>query len=406
MQYIRSISSLHKFKILIKKILTKILNKRNVVKKILTFQQILSFKEKDNILNYPEHYNWCKTVAENDLLIYRDNNVLKGAFLLENNQFSIKYSNKPRFESGGIFKDKTLKIYSVQNAAVLGNYGVVLDNTTNALIQETIKHFFVSEKYNEFLFSKIPSTKKQLAIAALLAEPGSDGGFYHFLFESLSKKYFWEDVEESISFFLLPGPPYPWKLKWLSFFGINSNKVIWLKSDDKINVNQLLFSSNLFNHYKPNQILRNYFRKRQKLYELSFQTNEDCVYEAIWLTRNEQESRNITWEKQLLNSLPFLKIVDFSKLSLEETLKICRNTKIVAGPHGAAFSHIIFCNENINVIEFFPDNQFQPVFKRLADICSMHYEAHIVDFNLVKKYTLQKIIDKIYTVYVNFNNKD
>ncbi|RSD35372.1 MAG: capsular polysaccharide biosynthesis protein [Methanohalophilus sp.] len=77
--------------------------------------------------------------------------------------------------------------------------------------------------------------------------------------------------------------------------------------------------------------------------------------------------RKIINEKELEEYLLShgFEIIEMSKLSFLEQVKICAESKIIVGPHGAGLSNIVFCN-NATILELFSPSYVNPCFWQLS----------------------------------------
>ena len=143
-----------------------------------------------------------------------------------------------------------------------------------------------------------------------------------------------------------PNPP-NWKMVILSALGWADDKVI------KWNVGQ----AKVDNLYFPSYPMPNYsgyvWLKKCLLAGLGGPTPE-VKKRRLYLSRNKYGGRAVKNEPELES---FLKAKGFEKihpeeLSIEEQLAAFSSAEVVLGPHGSAFTNVIF-GENLKVIEFF-----------------------------------------------------
>ena len=91
-------------------------------------------------------------------------------------------------------------------------------------------------------------------------------------------------------------------------------------------------------------------------------------------------------------------------LDFLEQVYLFSNAKTIIGAHGAAFSNIVFCKPQTNIIEVLPDTHNSKKCERLSDILNLNYKKILTpklsdnkdkfgDINLELK-ELQSIIEK------------
>jgi capsular polysaccharide biosynthesis protein len=100
----------------------------------------------------------------------------------------------------------------------------------------------------------------------------------------------------------------------------------------------------------------------------------------LWISRKDAASRKPQWEQEFLKQLGDFESVYLSELSPAEQIRTMSQARIIAAPHGAGLSNIIFCCQGTHVIEIFPDIRRQPVYRRLAETCGLNYSWALADF--------------------------
>ena len=61
------------------------------------------------------------------------------------------------------------------------------------------------------------------------------------------------------------------------------------------------------------------------------------------------------------------------KLNFLEQIYLFNNAKIIIGPHGAAFTNIIFSNPDTNIVEIIPDYHKSKKCQRISKILNLKY---------------------------------
>ena len=121
---------------------------------------------------------------------------------------------------------------------------------------------------------------------------------------------------------------------------------------------------------------------------------------CILIKRNEVDRRIENFDEvysYLRDNYKEDKWVVFDKQSVEETMYLFNNAKVIIGSHGAGLSNIVFGNENTQVLEFVPKLNFNCCYWNLSNIMKQHhliypvenYEGNgsfKVDMNKFKKY--------------------
>jgi len=95
-----------------------------------------------------------------------------------------------------------------------------------------------------------------------------------------------------------------------------------------------------------------------------------------------------TVKRRCLNERDFLPelikmgftVIDDAPRSVAEQIALYRNAKVIIGPHGAAFSNMIWCKPGARIVEFMPSSLDVPYYEVLASTCDHQYEK-LICFN-------------------------
>ena len=134
-------------------------------------------------------------------------------------------------------------------------------------------------------------------------------------------------------------------------------------------------------------------------YDLEFFINE--AFDYIFIDRKEDSKFNhcqiINNEEvfEYLKSRGFLKY-KVGQLSFKNQIHLFNNAKIIIGPHGAAFSNLIFCKPQTKVIEFKPFGHPTVVNKRISEINDLNY-------NLIETPTVKEVDNAKGDILVDLN---
>ena len=74
-----------------------------------------------------------------------------------------------------------------------------------------------------------------------------------------------------------------------------------------------------------------------------------------------------------------------SELDFFEQIYLFSNADIIVGPHGAAFSNIIFSKKGMNLIELIPNNHPSIKCKKISKILNLNYKKIELQYILNKK---------------------
>lgn len=281
---------------------------------------------------------------------------------------------RPRYLKTGLFPEPERIIYSLSNGGIASNSGLVYEAKTRLAIKETVHNWTYPPKYQPVLLApRLPSPVYLEGVSLSLVTLGAEG-FYHFFHESLPKLFLAKSLLHSIDHILINGGGEGWKTRWLKQAGVPIEKVIWIGGLCHYQCKQLLFVSDVVANEQPNSWSVTALRS---LLGIPSSPKDE---RWIWASRADATSRQLAWEDAILQQFPKFERVCFSTLTPEQTIQICNTCKVFAGPHGAAFSNIVFCNPGSIVVEFSPHKFKNPSFTRLADICKLKHATAVVDF--------------------------
>jgi capsular polysaccharide biosynthesis protein len=306
--------------------------------------------------------------------------------------------NSPRFQYNVIVKTPDRWIYSIANGCIIGQTGLVYDETKRCFIDESAKDWVINLKHSPYLnavnLQKLTCLK---GVTLSFLTIGAEGGFYHFLFESIVKANLYGILIDSANYLLFNGLCTEWKLKWIAAAGIKESKIIWADSMTHLKCEQLIFTNRLVGDQQINKwcigSLKGLFNIKENELKLTSKS-------ILWISRQGLEAREIEWENEVSEILPNIEFLDLVQLSTAETIyKLQLATHIIA-PHGAGLSNIYLCNPGTKVLELFPtDAYFQPCYQRLSAVCQLAYEIAFLDF---KRQNFINNIDSIKDMLLKF----
>lgn len=298
--------------------------------------------------------------------------------------FPIKYrkiGKTPRFALTGVFKAPDRKLFSIAKGSIIGQLGMIYDAAKRTFIDESAKEW--SQNLQKSVFAnalRLPEKQKLEGVTLSFLTNGADGGFYHFIFESLVKIKMYQLFLNKADHLLFNGPITDWKLKWLIKAGISLSKVKWVENNSHFECSQLIFTNKLIEDQQINKWCIATLKEIFKVQHSAISTHKS--QKIIWITRKGLGKREIMWESYVLARFPNMEMVNLSSLSADECIHIMRNATHVISAHGAGLSNIYLCEANTTVLEIYPtESYFQPCYQRLAEICNLKHEIIYLDFD-------------------------
>jgi len=95
----------------------------------------------------------------------------------------------------------------------------------------------------------------------------------------------------------------------------------------------------------------------------------------FWIGRNRARWRRVLNEEELLPILEKagFEYVELEKLSFREQMELLSQAGVIAAPHGAGVTNLLFAPRRIRVLELFPERYVIPVFCMLAHVLDQEY---------------------------------
>ena len=116
-----------------------------------------------------------------------------------------------------------------------------------------------------------------------------------------------------------------------------------------------------------------FLREKFLSYEKKFKSNDkifidrsDSLFKHCKLINNNEIIKFLT-----NNGFTSYKV---SELDFFEQIYLFHNAKIIIGPHGAAFSNLIFSNPGLKIIEVIPENHTSIKCKKFSEILNLDYK--------------------------------
>jgi len=273
---------------------------------------------------------------------------------------------KPRFKSSGVFKSPDRYLYSMSDACIIGQLGLIYDPGKRCFIDESAKEWIVDFKKSLYANSfSLPQKVFLKGITCSYLTLGADGGFYHFLFESVIKTEMYRSVLKQADHILFNGPLTDWKLKWVNKANIDCSKIIWVEGNAHYQCEQLLFTNKLIADQQVSKWAVNTLKEVFGISDTG--NNKSITKNIIWITRKGQKNREIEWEYELLKQFPAIAKLQYA-------------THVI-GPHGAGLSNIYLCRPGTKILEFYPNGAFfQPCYQRLSEVCFLDHTVMYLDF--------------------------
>ena len=267
----------------------------------------------------------------------------------------------------------------------------------DGIVQFDKKTFFVSDRYVLYtIIRKLGRLRKvtpkaQLAKAFLMCGNYSNSfNFFHFLTDSIAPNYN-SDIANTQIPILLPVISNSFQNEILDKLNINN----YIEVDTAIQVSSL----------RLNLRASKWSRNVYKLVRSSLgvvDSNENANKKIIYATRSGS-ARNYKNEHVLIEFLKSYgaEVVDFSRISLDQRIKLLKETSILIGQYGAGLTNLVFLPNDSYVIDLQTVNVHRNDYCLLANACGVRYintPFHDRFFSKPRNYTLHE--DDFYHIKV------
>lgn len=197
------------------------------------------------------------------------------------------------------------------------------------------------------------------------------GGFYHWFLDALPRLAFLSEFPPDTCI-LVPDPLASFQKQTLQWLGLE-NRVRPTK-EGYLKVEDFYFSSPtaMSGCYDPYAI--NFLRRSfEGMADRSFQSPKRFYIQRIGKTRSMlNENEIIDYFKGLGWG-----IIEMEQLSMAQQIQLFSQADVICGPHGAAFTNLLWCRPGCKVIELVPSTWMNGVYEGLADVLKLDYKYMI-----------------------------
>lgn len=228
-------------------------------------------------------------------------------------------------------------------------------------------------------FSKTPIFRRNVSpvfelpcdSTVYLAGCGS-GNYFHWLLDCLPRLSNAKDLE--IKNLLVPRVD-EFHRETLEFLGLDDRAVrlheVWAR--EVWRAQSLIVPSPLNYCGSPSEETNAFWRGAARKNGILPRANSE---KRIYLSRGDANTRRVLNEAELSPLLERfgIEIVECSRLSFREQVQLFSEASLILGPHGAAFSNIIFCDTAASVVELTSDSYQNPCFEYLSASLVMNFQ--------------------------------
>jgi len=286
-------------------------------------------------------------------------------------------------------------IYEISNARIytdlVEHVAIIKDN----YILPDISYQQINGELKDISFNKVikdgtTRIKKNFNGSLLSLVQGASGNnYFHFLFDILTKiklvetKYSLNEID----YFYMPGK-FDWQKKILSILEIKESQLIdsrkyrHVAADKIIALDHPWYNKGMVQNEISNIPDWIIFFLRDKF--LKFSKKFDCS-DKIFIDRSDSNYNHckLINNQEIINFLEGIgfKSYQTSKLDFFEQIYLFNNAKIIIGPHGAAFSNIIFSKPGLKLIEFMPKDHPSIKCEKISKLLGFNYQKIKLDLD-------------------------
>ena len=278
------------------------------------------------------------------------------------------------------YKIKNARIYTdlVEHVAIIKDNKIIPE-----ISYQQIKGVHKSIEFNKVYKDGTPRFIKKIRGNVLSLVQGASGNnYFHFLFDVVTKLNLCNEVNslKQINYFYLPGS-FHWQKKILSTFNIFEDRIIDSRESRHIMADEIFALEHPWYQkgyvqdqikYLPEWIIFSLrdkflrFAKKFNTLDKIFIDRSDSIYNHCKIINNNEVI-------EFLSNNGFQSF-QVSKLDFFEQIYLFNNAKIIIGPHGAAFSNIIFSEPGLKIIEYMPHNHLSVKCQKISNILNFNYK--------------------------------
>lgn len=273
-------------------------------------------------------------------------------------------------------------ILKLLNGRVWGVNGAIISKD-DVFICDVSREFGVKENSKDHSIFNIAFQKKTTKVKGNIAVVSTAGCnvYYHWILDVLPRLImlketdFWNDID----FFVVNYTGLSFQKETLEFLGVDESKIIRSNNNWDFHIEaEVLFTTSLSS--KLNEINKFQCELLRKYFITENTTKENSrKIERIYISRKHAGNRLVVNEVELVEYLYKygFTMVEMEHLSVAEQINLFNNAQIVIGPHGSAFTNIIFCKPGSTLIDIMPSSNIVSCFYGIALHLNINYFAFI-----------------------------
>ena len=285
------------------------------------------------------------------------------------------------------FKNNNYHIYNIKNARIYTDKNENVAIIKNNYILQDISFQQVNGKlkkteYNSVIRQGTPAFLKKISGKVFnLCQGGSGHNYFHFIFDILPKLYLLKlkiDLNQIDYFYV--SKPKDWQINIFKKFGIKEEKLLSSSKFKHILADEIFAIEHPWYHKGyiqlevsrlPKWIIHNH----RKFFKVN--SKKKLNKRKIFLDRSQSIYKHCQIENfGAIKSLVIKKKFNIERpeiFTFKKQIQLFRNSRVILGAHGAAFTNIIFCKPGTKIIEIIPKDHPNKKCARISKILKLRY---------------------------------
>jgi capsular polysaccharide biosynthesis protein len=266
-----------------------------------------------------------------------------------------------------------LYVVTLGNARVFGRFPCVLSALGHIVVEPSRVHSEAIESHPIYSFALLPKSRRLNGRTLLLAS-AYGGSFYHWFIDVLPRLDLLRRAsidEKSFDHVLLPESTGPFFEETLQFFPELTGKIKTLSNDTNWECDELVCPSLPHQVGDADSWGPAFVRRR-----ILAQPKPISGSRRLYISRALAGRRRLENESKLYHEVfapRGFEFIQLERLRLKEQAELFAQASVVAGPHGAGLTNVIYAPEKCKVVELLSEDCAALCYWRLADELKIEY---------------------------------
>lgn len=250
---------------------------------------------------------------------------------------------------GSMIESKEDFVIEIPHARIYGRNGVVITEEDRILADTAYEWINTLSEHSIFKKLKFPKLEQREERIAVIASKGADC-FYHWFFEVLPRLELLKRSGVAYDKLYIGSLRANYQRPCLEKLGIDFEKVIWTTGKTHIQASSVIVPSLAGGESGAIPKWACAF-----LRETFLPKGASSCGKRLYVSRRQAPTRRILNEEELLVHLRergFEEVV-LESLPIEKQAELFASAECIIAPHGAGFSHLVFCSPGTTVYELF-----------------------------------------------------